>query len=79
MFLQTIQKTFADLTVDQEELKSLNKELMFTKVELDQTKEHATNLYNRLKDLQSQHIKTVCVLDVLIRIIIVVLLFRLEN
>jgi len=79
LFLQTIQKTFADLTVDQEELKSLNKELMFTKVELDQTKEHATNLYNRLKDLQSQHIKTVCVLDVLIRIIIVVLLFRLEN
>jgi len=66
LFLQTIQKTFADLTVDQEELKLLNKELIFTKVELDQTKEREINLFNRLKDLESQHIKTVCVFYVLI-------------
>jgi hypothetical protein len=38
----------------------LGKELTETKLELDEEKERAVNLALRLKDLEIQHVETVC-------------------
>ncbi|CAF3097264.1 unnamed protein product [Rotaria sp. Silwood2] len=56
--IDTIHKTFADSAFDRTRVETLTKELTSTKLELDDTKERATNLALQLKDLEIQHAET---------------------
>lgn len=54
-----IHKTFADSAFDRARIETLTKELMETKLALEDEKGRSVNLGLRLKDLEIQHIEAV--------------------
>ena len=56
---QAIQQTFTDSAYDRSRVETLTKDLVATKLELEETKERAVNLAVRLKELEVQHAGTV--------------------
>ena len=54
--------------IDVERFESMKKELQFNRFELKETRERAMNFSARLNELENQHLKTVCLLILLIMI-----------